>query len=112
MRAKDARQRAAEAKSAAEAAAAKANAAAARAEHPDIPLTDDEKAMAKQDNDTGVQQAQADIASCTVVGAQLADTREQMNKTAAEMTRLIPPRNIELMHKHIDEFQKIFGQGN
>lgn len=108
--AKDVRTRAAEAQKALDAAQARADAAAKRAAHPEIPVTDDEKAAVAADNDAGIAQAQTDMDQARQNKDQLAQAQRQLSMPATDPAKDIPPENIQLLKKHADDFRNLYNQ--
>ena len=106
--AKDARGRQADAEKAKADALAKAQAAANVAAHPDLPVTDDDKASVKAANDAAIAQAQSDIVQCQQSKEQLALVEAQLKKNLDEMLKQSPTQNVALMRKHLDDYKKMF----
>ncbi len=106
--AKEIRDRLADSKKAMQDAQQRATVAGNKSAHPEIPITDDEKAAVKADNDAGLAQAQQDIADCQKADEQLKQVQIQMDQSAAEMKKNAPPENVELVTKHKDEVKQIW----
>jgi len=104
--AKEVRIEEAEAKKAQAEAQARADAAAQRAAHPEIPVTDDDKAAAKSDNDAGIAAAMKSISAIDSEKAQLAQSRKKLIETAKAMIKAIPPENIAIMRKYADQYKE------
>ncbi|MGD0461097.1 MAG: hypothetical protein ABSB74_01285 [Tepidisphaeraceae bacterium] len=102
--AKDARSREEDAKKAQADAAARASAAAQKAAHPEAPVTDDEKASVKADNDAAVAAAQGDIAECQQRSVQLAATLQQLKDSARQMSQDVPEENMAIMRKYAERY--------
>ncbi len=106
--AREARDRAAEATKGMNDAQAKAALGAARAVHPEIPLTDDEKAQIKSENDAAIAQAKTDINQCDQTKTQIAVIEAELKKQADETAKSAPPENVVLMQKYAAEYKKAF----
>jgi hypothetical protein len=106
--AKEARDRAAQANKDLAGAQAKASAAGKRAEHPDIPVSDDEKAAMKSENDAAIAKSQAEINAIEKASTQMKSTEAQLKKTADDYAKTAPPENVAIMRKYADEYKKMF----
>jgi hypothetical protein len=84
---------------------ARADAAGQRAEHPEIPVTADDKSQAKADDDAGVSAALADIKMLNQQKAELAKSQQQLQQTASNVTANIPPQNIAIMRKFAEQYK-------
>ncbi|MGD0390247.1 MAG: hypothetical protein ABSC42_14975 [Tepidisphaeraceae bacterium] len=104
--AKEVRNEEADAKKAQAEAQARADAAGQRAEHPEIPVTDDDKAAAKSDNDAGIAAAVKSISTLELEKSQLAASRRKLTKAADGMTKDVPPENIAIMRKYADQYKE------
>jgi hypothetical protein len=102
--AKDARTRADDAIKAQADAQIRAAVAAQRAAHPEIHITDDEKAIMKSDNAAAVAAAQADIAESQRQSTQMAAESQQLKVSANQMNQDIPKENLDLMRKYADQY--------
>jgi hypothetical protein len=108
--ARDARNREDDAKKAQADAQARADAAGQKAAHPEIPITDDDKASVASDNQAGINSAQSDITDAQQQKQILAATQQQIKTTADQLTRNIPPENMDLMRKYSDQYKVLFTQ--
>jgi len=106
--AKDVRNREAEAKKAQADASAVAKAAGERADDPEIPVTDEQRAAAKADNDAGIAQARHDIDGCNQAKEALAKAMVEIDKSATDLNQDAPPQNVELIRKYSDQYKQIF----
>jgi hypothetical protein len=104
--AKEARVEEADAKKAEADAQAQADAAAQRIEHPEIPVTDDEKLQAKAENDEGIAKAQGEIKDVNQRKQKIDAERAALEKTKQAMTSGVPEENIELMRKYGDQYKE------
>ncbi|MGD0140616.1 MAG: hypothetical protein ABSD28_17245 [Tepidisphaeraceae bacterium] len=104
--AKEIRDEEAEANKAQAEAQSRADAAGQRGAHPEIPITDDEKAAAKSDNDAGIAAAMKAISGIEQEKAQLAQSRRRLAETTKGMTKAIPPENIAIMRKYADQYKE------
>jgi hypothetical protein len=82
-----------------------ADAAGHRADHPEIPVTADDKAQAKADNDAGAASAQADIKQLQQEKVELALSESRLKQTAANVTGSVPPENIAIMRKYGEQYK-------
>jgi hypothetical protein len=105
--AKDARSREADANKAHVEAQAKADAAAARLAHPEVPVTDDDKAAAKADDLAGITAAQTDIDTAAKNAAAIETAENKIQSMQSQIYKDVPPENIALMRKHYAEYKKI-----
>lgn len=106
--AKDVRGREAEAKKAQDAALALAKTLGDRADHPEIPVDDEQKAAARADNVAGVAQAQSDIDGCKQASTALAAAMAEIEKSASETNKEAPPENLALLRKYSDQYKQVF----
>lgn len=106
--AKDVRTRVDEAKKAQADALAAAQAAGERAADPETPATDEQKAAAKADNQAGIVQAQRDIDGCNQAKTALAAAMVEIEKSATDADKQVPPNNIALIRKYSDRYKQIF----
>ena len=104
--AKEVRNEEADAKKAQAEAQARADAAGQRAAHPEIPVTDDDKAAAKSDNDAGIAAAMKSIGAIEQEKSRLAESRKKLAETAKGVTRDVPPENIAIMRKYADQYRE------
>jgi len=104
--AKEIRDEEAEAKKAQAEAQARAEAAGQRAAHPEIPVTEDEKAAAKSDNDAGIAAAMKAISGIQLERAKLAQTRKKLTETARGMIKNVPQENIAIMRKYAEQYRE------
>jgi colicin import membrane protein len=104
--AKEVRIEEADAKKAEAEAQARAEAAGLRAEHPEIPITDDDKAAAKSDNDAGIAAATKSITALQMEKSQLAQSQKNLMQTAKAMTKDVPAENIAIMRKYADQYRE------
>jgi hypothetical protein len=114
--AKEARDKQAEAKTAeAEAkkteaeSKAKATAAAARAKDPDVPITAEEKAQARQQNEEGIKSQKEEIATSEQAIQILKESAEANRKSLQDSQAKTPPQNVALLKKHQKEFEDAWG---
>jgi hypothetical protein len=84
---------------------ARADAASRRAEHPEIPITDDEKSQALADDDIGILDATKDVAGFTEQKLALQKERQNVVDTAKQLTQGAPAENIALMKKYADRYK-------
>jgi hypothetical protein len=106
--AKDARNREAECKQAQAQSLAAADLAAQRGQHPEIPVTDEQKAAAKVDDQAGIARAQHDIDGCNAAKTALTAALAEVEKSATETTREAPTQNLVLIRKYADQYKQIF----
>jgi hypothetical protein len=104
--AKEVRNEEEDAKKAQAEAQARADAAGQRAAHPEIPVTDDEKAAALSDNDAGIAAAVKSGSALELEKAQLAESQKKLTVTAKGMTKDVPPENIAIMRKYADQYKE------
>jgi hypothetical protein len=102
--AKDARSREDDAAKAEAEAQARATIAAQQAAHPEVPITDDEKATVKSDNDAAIAAVKTDIAECQLQSAQMGAESQQLKISAEQMNKDIPEGNLDLMRKYADRY--------
>ncbi|MGD0541928.1 MAG: hypothetical protein ABSB33_10455 [Tepidisphaeraceae bacterium] len=102
--AKDALSREDDARKSQAGAEARAGAAARKAAHPEVPVTDDEKASVKADNDAAVTAAQSDIADCQQRSVQLAAAARQLKASARQMSQDVPEENMAIMRKYSERY--------
>ncbi len=105
--AREAQDRVTAAKKARDDAQTRADAAAQKAAHPESPVSDDEKASVKSDNDAGIAQAQADIDACNQAKLQLATAVEQLKHSEEETSKSVPAENIALLRKYSDQYKQM-----
>jgi hypothetical protein len=108
--AKEARVEESDAKKAEAESQAHADAAGQRAAHPEIPISEDDKSQARSDNASGIQSATAAIEDIKKRLASINQQRSAMEKSAKLATKNVPPENIELMRRYMDEYQQIQAQ--
>ena len=89
---------------------AQADAAAQRAAHPEIPVTDDEKSRAKDENDAAIQSARNAITAGNQEKQRIAAEEASLEKTAKATTKGVPPENIGLLRKYADQYRQQFEQ--
>jgi hypothetical protein len=106
--ARESRDRLAEANKAKADADGKATIAAEKASNPDIPVTDNEKASVKAENEAAITQAQNDINGFQQAQTQMTMLEVQLKKNIEETTKDIPRENIDLMHKYADQYKEMF----
>jgi hypothetical protein len=106
--AKDARGREADARKAQSAALELARTLGERADHPEIPVDDDQKTAAKTDNDAGIVQAQRDIDGCSQARTALTAALAEVEKSATETGKEAPPENLALIRKYSDQYKQVF----
>ena len=104
--AREVRNEEAEAEKAQAEAQARADAADQRAAHPEIPITDDDKAAAKSDDDAGIAAATKAISAIALQRSQWAEARKKLAQTAKRMTKDVPPGNIAIMRKYADQYRE------
>jgi hypothetical protein len=102
--AKDARSRADNAAKEQADAEARAKAAAQKLAHPEVPITDDDKASVKAEDDAAIATAQSDIAECQRQSAQITAASRQLKISSQQMTKDIPEENIAIMRKYADRY--------
>ena len=83
---------------------ARATIAAQQAAHPEVPITDDEKATVKSDNDAAIAAVKTDIAECQLQSAQMGAESQQLKISAEQMNKDIPEGNLDLMRKYADRY--------
>lgn len=109
--AKEARVEEADAKTSEAEAQSRADAAKARAEHPEIAVSDEEKNVAKAENDEGIKRAEAQIETITQQKQDIAAHRAKLEKTRTEMIKGIPDENISLMRLYGDQYREVMAAG-
>jgi hypothetical protein len=102
--AKEARTRADDAAKEVTEAQARAAVAARKAAHPEIPLTDDDKASVKSENDAAIASAKNDIAECRHQADQIAAASQQLKISSEQMTKDMPQENVDIMRKYADRY--------
>jgi colicin import membrane protein len=109
--AKDARDKEVEAKKLQDESTAKAAAAGKKITDPTTPLTDDEKAEVKKENDDQVTALTNDISEGEQGLKLLDESVQTYAKTIQEQKAKnpVPPQNVELLKKHITEFETVWG---
>jgi len=107
--AKEARDKEAEAKKAESESKSKADAAAKRAADPDLPVTDEEKAEVKKQNDDAVSQTKEEINSTEQALKLLQESGQSIVNQFKTEDSKIPPQNVALLKKHLKEFQGVWG---
>jgi hypothetical protein len=85
---------------------AQADAAAQRAAHPEIPITDDDKAKATADIDNAIAAAKSTLAADAAQKQQLAKQQADVDKTTSTLTHGVPLSNIDLIRKYSDEYKQ------
>jgi hypothetical protein len=106
--AKEARNQEADAQAAQADALAEADDAGQIALQPDIPITYDDKAAVKAENQAALAQANAELAQCQIDLQQIAAFQSTLKKSLDDRTRQVPAQNLELMKKHFDDFKNLF----
>lgn len=107
--AKESRDKEKEARKAEAESKAKAAQAVNQAAHPEVPVTDEEKAQVKQENEAALTAAKDDLKS-TMQGAELLKgSDDQFAKTTAEMHKEIKEPNLGLVRKHLAEIKQAWG---
>jgi hypothetical protein len=106
--AKDARDRQAEEEKASADSLAKAAMDEQIAEHPEVPQGDDDKASVKADDQAAIAQADADIADCKQTDQNIALVEGQLQQSKDQMEKDIPPQNVELMTKYLEQYKALF----
>ena len=86
----------------------KAAAAAAKAAHPEVPVTDDEKAQTKQEADAGIADAKNVIAQDDQAKAQYQEIVSRSAASMAEDLKKLPKANVDLASKHRAELKEVF----
>ena len=87
-----------------------ADAAAQRAMHPEIPVTDDDKNRAKDENDAAILVAQNTVSAASLEKKRIAAEEADLEKTAKTMIKGVPPENIALMRKYGDQYKLQFAE--
>jgi hypothetical protein len=105
--ARDARNRQADAKKAQDDAVAKAASAEHAAAHPEIPLTEDDRAAVKSENDLAITIAQQDIKDCDKELTQIAASEQQMQATSARLDKNVPAENVAIIEKYADQYEEV-----
>jgi len=109
--AKDANDREAEANKQAQEATARADAAGRKTADPDAPVTDEEKAAAAADADRQIAAANQEIESLKAGRQMLVEAVEAQKQQLAQAGTggdQPPKANVDLLAKHVDEFQSLF----
>ncbi|HEX4796919.1 MAG TPA: hypothetical protein VH370_24220 [Humisphaera sp.] len=107
--AKEARDKQAEALKAEKEARTKADGFASRIKDPELPLTDEEKAQAKQQNQDMIKQLKDEI-DATQQAMKFAQGSQQDGfKQLDDMVAKVPPANLTLMNKHRAEWETALG---
>jgi hypothetical protein len=107
--AKEARDKEAEAKKAEAESRSKAAAAASRAVNPDLPVSGDEKADVKKQNDDQIADLKKQIADTERGLKMLDESRDSVAKALQRGDDQPPPQNVELVKKHLAEFEQSWG---
>ena len=107
--AKEAREKEAEAKKAEAEARAKAATAAGRVANPDLPVTDDEKNDVKKQNEDQVTDLKTQISDTERGLKMLDESRDSVAKALQGGADQPPPQNVELLKKHLAEFEQSWG---
>ncbi|MGA3067063.1 MAG: hypothetical protein ABSF29_09475 [Tepidisphaeraceae bacterium] len=82
--------------------------AAQIAVHPDIPVTDQEKAAVKAQNQAAIARADIEIAHCRQVSQRISELRAKMDTSLHELQKQVPEQNAELMLRHFNDYQTLF----
>jgi predicted nucleic acid-binding Zn-ribbon protein len=108
--AKDARDRLKDAQKAVDDAKARVTAAGNRVDHPEVPVTDDDKASVKQENDQAIAEATKQIADDDDAIKTLKETLAAgpMDLTANSKDKP-DPDNLALVKKHVSEYMDAIG---
>jgi hypothetical protein len=88
-----------------------ADAAAQQAAHPEIPVTDDEKNLARSDNDAAILLARNTINAGNQRKAEVAADQAGLEETAKAITKGVPAGNIALLRGYGGEYKKIIAEG-
>lgn len=109
--AKEARDKEAEAKKAQAESQAKADAADRRIKNPDAPATDDEKAQTKTQNDQMIAATKAEIENTQQALKILDESGGAIVKQFEDQKKQskLPQQNVDLLKKHIKEFEDTWG---
>jgi hypothetical protein len=107
--AKEARDKEAEAKKAETESKTKADAAGKRAANPDVPVSDEEKAEVKKQNEEMVTQVNDEIRSNEEGLKLLHESGDSIIKSFKADDGKVPKQNVELLKKHLKEFQDAWG---
>jgi hypothetical protein len=83
---------------------ARATVAGLKAAHPETPITQDDKATVKSDNDAAIATAQADITECRQQSTQMAAESQQLKISAQQMNNDTPQENLDLMREYADRY--------
>lgn len=86
---------------------ARAVAAGRRIEHPEVPVTDEEKASAQSDDNNGIAAAQAEIDQYKAQIDGLVTMQKAMAASSNELARNVPRENVELMRKYGKQFEAV-----
>jgi len=85
---------------------AQADAAAQRAEHPEIPVTQDDKDAAKADIDSAIARIESELGALNTEKQKILNEEANLEKTAKAMTKGVPAENIALLRKYGDQYQE------
>jgi hypothetical protein len=107
--AKEARDREKEARKAEAESKAKVAAAAKQMASPEVPVTDEEKAQVKQENEQGLASAKSDLETAMQAGQFIADAEVNFKKQMAESHKDVKEENLKLVKKHNKELQEAMG---
>ncbi len=106
---KEAQDKIAEARKAEAESRAKALASAARIKDPDLPITDEDKAQVKQQNEEAIKQLTEEINNTEAGNKLLQETIVQQSKAFGDESTKVPPQNLTLFKKHQKEFEELLG---
>lgn len=82
---------------------ANADLAAKRIANPDVPLTEDEKKEAKEQNEQAIASAKEQISQGEQIAAQFSKSINEMRKQHEDEVKKLPPGNLDLVKKHAKE---------
>jgi hypothetical protein len=107
--AKSAREREAEARKSQAEAQARADAAAKTVARPEAPVTDDDKAQVRKENEEALAATQAELDTLIGAGQLLADSDGQWQKQRDELHKDVKEPNLALVKKHLPQIQDVWG---
>jgi hypothetical protein len=107
--AKEVRERVKEAQKAVAESKAKVAAALSREKNPEVPVTDEEKAQVKEENERGSADAKSEVETTSQAVQLLKDNDAAVAKQEAEMHKNVIPENLALVKKHLKELREAWG---
>jgi hypothetical protein len=90
----------------------KAAAAIKAIDHPEIPVTEEEKTQAKAENTEGLANAKSEIDLLRQAGQLLQESDGQMKKQQAEALKDMKPQNVALVRKHRKLLEEAWGMND